>query len=95
MLKKKYVLKNKSKFFSSLSIILILVFTMVYMAVASGFEESRYKTITIKPGDTLWSIAEKNAGNIDIREYIYNVKKINNMDSGKIYENTSIIIPEN
>jgi len=93
--KKKYVLKNKFKFFSSLFIISVFIFTMVYTAVVSGFKEPEYKTIIVKSGDTLWSIAERYAGDGNIREYIHNVKQINNMDSGILYENTSIIIPEN
>lgn len=93
MSKNKYVLKNKNKFFSFLFIISLITFILIYSISVSGFEEPQYKAVVIRPGDTLWSIAEKYGNNGNIREYIYHIKKINNLDSGTLYENTSILIP--
>lgn len=44
-------------------------------------------------GDTLWKIAERyKLENQDPREYIYEVKKLNNMASSTIYEGQTIKI---
>lgn len=93
MSKKKYLLKNKTKFFSFIFIIVIVIFTVIYTASVSGYDEPKYQSIIVHSGDTLWSIAEKYGEDSNIREYIYNVKKINNLDSSMVYENTAILIP--
>ena len=36
-------------------------------------------------GDTLWSIAEKYSKNTDIRQYIYDLKKLNDMEQSSLY----------
>lgn len=93
MRKNKYVLTNKRKFFSFLFIISLITFTLIYTVSVSGYEEPRYQSIVVQSGDTLWAIAEKYSNNSNIREYIYNIKKINNLDSSMLYENTAILIP--
>ncbi len=93
MTRQKYVLKNKRNFFSFLFTATFVVFILIYSISVSGHEEPQYRTVTVQSGDTLWSIAEKYGNNSDIRKYIYNVKKINNMNSSDLYENTTILIP--
>ncbi len=94
MNKKRYILKNKAKFFSFLFITSLIIFMMVYTASVSGYKEPSYETVTISSGDTLWSIAQQyKSDNSDIREYIHDIKKLNKLDSGLLIENTSIIIP--
>lgn len=92
-MKKKYILKNKKRFFSFLFIFSLITFIMIYTNIVSGFKESQYQSIVVKPGDTLWSIAEKYGSDSNIREYIYNIKEINNLESSVIFENTSILVP--
>lgn len=44
-----------------------------------NYTEAEY---TIRAGDTLWSIAEENANECqDLREYVYQLKQANNIDS--------------
>jgi hypothetical protein len=93
MSNRKYTLKNKTKFFSFLLITCFIIFTGIYTASVSGYKEPEYQSIIINSGDTLWSIAEKYSDNCDIREYIYNIKKINDLDSSIVNENTAILIP--
>lgn len=93
MKKNKYVLKNKRKFFSFIFIISLITFTLIYTASVSGYREAQYQSIVIHSGDTLWSIAERYSNNSNIREYINNLKKVNNLDSSILYENTAILIP--
>ncbi|MDF2987072.1 MAG: Peptidoglycan-binding LysM [Eubacterium sp.] len=91
---KRYVLKNKVKFFSFIFLTSLIIFMMVYTVSVSGHKEPCYETVTINSGDTLWSIAQQyNSDNRDIRGYIHDIKKLNNLDSSLLIENTSIIIP--
>ena len=58
-----------------------------------------YKTITVNSGDTLWSIAqyEKNENayykDSDIRDIVYDIKEINNLNSSSLSINQSLKIP--
>ena len=94
MNKKRYVLKNRMRFFGFLFFVFLITFIAVYTAGVSGYTEPVYRTVTIKSGDTLWSIAQQyKDDDCDIREYIYNVKKLNNIDSSILIADTSILIP--
>lgn len=92
-MKKKYILKNKKRFFSFLFVLSLLTFFIIYTNVVSGYKEPSYQSIIVNQGDTLWSIAEKYGNNSNIRKYIYELKKINNLESGIILENSAILIP--
>ena len=96
MNKRRYILKNRTRFFSCIFFISLIVFIVAYTANVSGYSEPEYMTVTVQSGDTLWSIAEQYGDDsCDIREYIYNIKKINNMKSSLLVANTSILIPIN
>jgi len=89
----KHRLKNETKFFGFLFLLSLVIFTVIYTASVSGYREPEYQSIIVNSGDTLWSIAERYGNDSNIREYIYNVKKINNLESSIVYENTAILIP--
>lgn len=90
---KKYVLKNKTRFFGFIMFICIIVFTIMYTQSAMGFREQQYQSIAVNSGDTLWSIAQKYSKGSDIRQYINKIKEINSLDSSLICDNSTIIIP--
>lgn len=92
---KKYVLKNKKKFYSFIFIISLVAFLIIYTNSVAGYEEPQYQSIVVSSGDTLWSIAKKYGNDSDIREYIHKVKEINNLDSSVLYDNTAILVPIN
>lgn len=92
-MKKKYILKDKRKFFSFLFILSLITFIMIYTNAVSGYKEPQYKSIVVNSGDTLWSIAEKHGSKYNIREYIHNLKRINNLKSSFILEKTTILVP--
>ncbi len=82
-MKKRYVLKNKARFYIFVTVMAISILTVFSFTKAYGYKEREFEMITIKSGDTLWDIAKKYNKQGDIREYIYELKKINNLsDSG-------------
>ncbi len=96
MNKKRYHLKNRTRFFCFIFVISLVIFITVYTANVSGYHEQEYVSVTVNSGDTLWSIAERYCDeNNDIRKYIYDIKDINNLDSGFLIADTSILIPIN
>ena len=67
------------------------IFTMGYAVGADNTRKAEYEehkqmiTYTVKPGDTLWSIAEKYKPSwVDTREYIYEIQDLNGMSNSNI-----------
>ena len=93
LMKKTYQLKNKKRFM----VILLLFFLAVVCAglctAAALSVPPAYRYISVKPGDTLWEIADKYSDNIEIREYIYKIKKINSLEDATIYAGQKLYIP--
>ena len=55
-----------------------------------------YIDYTVRRGDTLWEIAKENkASNTDTREYIYEIKQLNNLQTSSICEGQTIKIIKN
>lgn len=81
---KRYVLKNKLRFYIFIATILMTIFTVFSVTRAYGFKQPELKVIRINSGDTLWAIAEKYNKKGDIREYIYELKKVNNISDSNI-----------
>lgn len=94
---RKFKLKNKRRFTGFIMLVLIFgVFTsMIITATASPIVKDYYEEVKIKEGDTLWEIAETHFpdSNKDIREYIYEIKKLNNLDNTYIYAGQTIKLP--
>ncbi|MCX4303777.1 MAG: LysM peptidoglycan-binding domain-containing protein [Clostridia bacterium] len=87
---------NKKKFIKSILVTVFIVIMMcicISKAIASNKVELREITYTVSKGETLWSIAKKyKQNNQDVRDYIYKIEKLNNMDSATIYEGQTIKI---
>ncbi|MCX8130668.1 MAG: LysM peptidoglycan-binding domain-containing protein [Clostridia bacterium] len=92
-MKKKYVLKNKTRFTTVIMIMIITITTTFLATTVYGYKESSYKTIIVRQGDTLWDIANKNNKESDIRKYIYEIKKVNNLNDGNIISGQELKIP--
>ena len=74
------------------------MFTVIIFFVGSVISSGKnvnkeYKTITVRQGDTLWDIASKHCGKMEIRQYIYQIKKVNNLDDAIIYVGQKINLP--
>jgi nucleoid-associated protein YgaU len=66
-------------------------------AIASGDETTAttasFNTVTVMPGDTLWSIASEVAPAADPREVIGEISRLNALPSGEIQIGQQISIP--
>jgi nucleoid-associated protein YgaU len=90
---KKYVLKNKKRFFSVIIIVLIVMFTAIFSDISYGFNESSYELYTVKSGDTLWDIAKQYYDNGDIRKQVYKIKALNKFKSSVLITGQQIKLP--
>lgn len=81
-----------------------LVYIIILFSITtllSGFSDLKnhkniieYETINVMQGDTLWNIAKENISeNEDIRDYIYVIRKVNNLESANIHPGDQILIP--
>lgn len=86
-------IRNKFKFVRSMAILIFLLVALFNISIAKSNSEAEYIDYTVTKGETLWSIAkEYTPDNKDIRETIYEIKQINNMQTSNIYENQTIKI---
>lgn len=94
MKKNKVIKINLKKFIRALVIVIGITILITFLATKSiySYEKLKTKTIYTNKGDTLWSIAfnEKKNNNYykdkNIREIVYDIKQINDMQD-------SIILP--
>ncbi len=92
---------NEKKFRKRLVLLAVIAFCILFNIKNTVSSETiqNYKTITVNKGDTLWSIAsyeqEENQyyKDEDIRNIIYNIKKVNNLKSSDLSEKQNLKIP--
>lgn len=93
---KRTVTIDNKKLFRSMVILILTVLSVIMVCncyIGSAMTRGQnFETVIIKPGDTLWSIAEEyNEG--DIRKKIKEIKKFNNMDTSALTAYEVIRIP--
>lgn len=92
---------NFKKFVRSICLILLVIFILSIVCAKStlSHKETEYIAFYVSEGDTLWSIAAELQGNNeyyknkDIREVIFNLKNINNLESTNLYVDQELMIP--
>jgi hypothetical protein len=88
--------KFKRFMFMSILLISLSVFTFTATSKAYSKDIAQYDLVSVQQGDTIWSIASSYAEEGNIRELIYNIYKINNIQKDRpIYPGDVIRIPLN
>lgn len=93
---KRTVIVNKKRF----SAFLAVMFLMTCFGISSirnratAADELQFIAIQVKPGDSLWSIAQKNNScKKNVRVLVNDIKKHNNLKSNTIYAGDELLIP--
>lgn len=95
---------NKSKFARSVSIVVLMILGTIFFSTKVSLSHNEkdqmdYDTITIIQGDTLWNIADEQQmnnpyfENKDIREIIYQIKKVNQLKTSSLQIGQKLQIP--
>ncbi len=70
---------NKKRFITSITILMIILIALLNKCVA--YKSIKTENYMVSAGDTLWGIAtEYKHEKQDIREYVYQLRKLNNID---------------
>ncbi len=82
---------NKRRFVTSVSIFALAIISVLNLCFAKAEVET--EDYIVSAGETLWSIASENKKDgQDIREYIYELRQLNNLNDCTIYPNQTIKI---
>ena len=102
---RKYYIENMTRFMTFMCILVIFAITGFICSIQSivaNIQSQHYtqeqiiESYIVQPGDTLWKIGlENKAENQDIRNYIHEVKKINNLENSKLDQGQEIKILKN
>ncbi|MBE7042814.1 MAG: LysM peptidoglycan-binding domain-containing protein [Ruminococcaceae bacterium] len=83
-------LKRKGRFFG----FCLLVLLAVNVIVPKAEDSSDFKYVTVQAGDTLWEIAEHHLPeDSDVRSFLWELKKINRLETGEVFEDQVLRIP--
>lgn len=93
MQKKRRTMQLKVVAFVFIVTSLMLIVT-VYAKSMKPKSQVAYKTVVVEQGDTLWDLAKEYFPDMEIRRAVYELKKINNLKDGTIYEGQSLVVPD-
>ena len=94
---KKYRIVNKYRFFTILSLILILLFASMFFIVVNAKSTSTVVLVPVyvSEGDSLWQLSTQHTdGKMDIRNYIDKVMTINNLSNANIKPGDLLMFPK-
>lgn len=80
-------------------VVLVIVILLFIHSTSLSYKDTQYREIYVCSGDTLWDIAKHEQENNnyykgkDIREIIFDIKKVNNLSSSDLNINQKILIP--
>jgi nucleoid-associated protein YgaU len=86
--------KKVSKGIIFLMILVVFISFPIFKKANERTDEDNYIRVTVYSGDTLWKIASRyGSKDIDIRKTIYEIRKINKLDSVIIVPGQELLIP--
>jgi len=91
--KRKYIIGNKRRFFTFICTSIVLALIIINTLTVNAEKATGYKTICVKSGDTIWSIAMTHTDNDDIRKVVYEIQKANSIEEGVIKVGQRIKVP--
>lgn len=88
-------LKNRRRFFLLMALLgfLVILSATILSAGASTRLEAETVLVTVQAGDTLWDLAADHCEKGDIRSYISEIKRLNEMENSIIYAGQSLLLP--
>ena len=92
---------NFKKFIRSICRVLLVIFALSILCAKStlSHKKQEYTKFYVAEGDTLWNIAQglqrdnEYYKNKDIREIIYSIKTINNLETSNLILDQELLIP--
>lgn len=91
---KKYVLKNRNRFYLFVIMVTIIISSIALVANVQGADTGdEYFTVMVEQGDTLWDLADEYNNTRDLRQYIRKIEKINQLTDSLIYEGDILKMP--
>lgn len=69
--------------------LLIYLGTVAYGGISGGGPE----TVTVRPGDTLWSIAAAHSGGGDVRDEVDAITAANHLAGGSLRPGQTLVVP--
>ena len=96
---KNHVIKSRIRFTIFVVIMLIFVGTAFSLLagttpVVTGHTETKYQTVEVIDGDTLWDIADMYMpDDMDRREAVYELSQINNLEDTQLEPGQEIKVP--
>ena len=95
--RKRTVIVDRKKFFRFILISVLLINFIIFGLIApqrtNADEVLEPVTVTVKSGDTLWSIANEYCKDGDVRDFVYEIKKENSLKNSNLYVGQKLLIP--
>ena len=96
----RYRINNRVRF--TLFVVLVILFVTTFANFALGLNTAdsatyvEYTEVKVMSGDTLWSIADAYMDdNSDIRESVYQLCKINDINASQLQAGMTLLVPVN
>ncbi len=93
---KRYVIKSRTRFLMSVSLIMIIAVSSLFTLVVNAKDSLEVTLVPeyIEKGDTIWDLSENYSGDMDMREYISKVMDINGLNSANIKPGDLLYFPK-
>ena len=91
---RRFRLVNRRRFYTFVMLVTIAVTSLALAATVQGADTAEsYRTVIVEQGDTLWDIAGEYNNGHDLRGYISEIRKLNNMKDSAIYAGDVLKMP--